>query len=146
MGIFSFIDCVTGEGIKIGQECCTLIPNEYQYIMSRVGMLYEPVYEGYGVIGEDVYETLALTNRKYLSADFLPDNEALKDFLAGEDANEMDDKYGEDWLRELGIELYFTYGNAKLRYPLKVTTICYGEVSYEDVNAISDSDPNQGCY
>lgn len=146
MGLFSFTDAVTGEGIKIGQECCILVPSEFMYTLSYNGMLYTPSYDGYGNFCDcDVYEVLAIMNRKYLSVSDYPDvdEDMLSAFINGESFAMIEEEYGGSWLRDLGIELFFS--SAKLKYPLKVTTVCYGEVTYEDVEGVSEDDINQGC-
>lgn len=50
--------------------------------------------------------------------------------------------YGNDYLREIGILLFYA-GNDKLKYPLKITTC---DVDYESVAGYSDADTMQGCY
>ena len=157
MGLFSFMDCVAGEGnIKIGQECCILVPNEFRYIYGRDGMIYDSSYDGYGHFCDvDVFEFLAIVNRKYLSVDMIPDDyypsimsrenleKLIPAFVAGTRENDLDEDFGDEWLRTLGIILANDC-HEKLHYPLKVTHLCYGEVSYEDINGYSEDDPNQG--
>ena len=64
-------------------------------------------------------------------------------FVAGVRENDLDKDFGDEWLRTLGIILADDC-HEKLHYPLKVTGLCYGEVSYEDVDGYSDDDPSQG--
>ena len=67
----------------------------------------------------------------------------VRDFCGGLSDDEMIDKYGEDYKREIGINLAcYDEDNASLPYPIKIT---YDETAvYEDCE-ISLSDPNQGC-
>ena len=65
MGCFSWKDCVTKEQIRIGfygKYSYVLVPEEF-----GGGHIAECCYEGYGEFGGyDIYELVALWNRKYL--------------------------------------------------------------------------------
>ena len=53
-------------------------------------------------------------------------------------------KYGDEWLREIGIAIScYTEQNERLPYPIKITYD--GTAIYEDCQA-SESDDSQGCY
>lgn len=67
----------------------------------------------------------------------------LKDFINGVDDAAMLEKYGQDYLRLIGIDIacYDDQNNA-LEYPIKITHDEYAV--YEKCNP-SDGDPNQGC-
>lgn len=64
-----------------------------------------------------------------------------KDFANNVPDNVMKEKYGRNYLREIGIDIAcYDEDNAVLKYPIKITT---KEMEYEDVKP-SLSDPNQG--
>lgn len=64
-----------------------------------------------------------------------------KDFANNVPDNVMKEKYGRNYLREIGIDIAcYDEDNAVLKYPIKITT---KEMEYEEV-APSLSDPNQG--
>lgn len=64
-----------------------------------------------------------------------------KDFANNVSDNVMKEKYGRNYLREIGIDIAcYDEDNAVLKYPIKITT---KEMEYEDVKP-SLSDPNQG--
>lgn len=64
-----------------------------------------------------------------------------RDFVNRVPETEMLRKYGEDYLREIGIDIACCdEDNASLKYPIKITT---KEMEYEDVEP-SKRDPKQG--
>lgn len=64
-----------------------------------------------------------------------------KDFMNRVSDLEMQEKYGRNYLREIGINIgCYDEDNARLKYPIKITT---KEMEYEEVTP-SLSDPNQG--
>lgn len=64
-----------------------------------------------------------------------------KDFANNVPDNVMKEKYGRNYLREIGIDIAcYDEDNAVLKYPIKITT---KEMEYEEVKP-SLSDPNQG--
>lgn len=65
----------------------------------------------------------------------------LNDYRNGLSNEEMEEKYGEDWKREIGIDIAcYDEQNVKLPYPIKITSkiMKYNEISP------SLRDPNQG--
>ena len=153
MGFFSFTDCASKGRIRIGDRCCLLVPNEFVYLIGRDGKIVESSYYGYGDFGGwDVHDFLALINRRYLSVKqyerYCPNKseyckERFSEFLAGVSDDKMTEKYGRDWLREIGIELFFYF--PRLHYPLKVTRTISDDVTYESIRRKSKDDPLQGC-
>ena len=58
--------------------------------------------------------------------------------------DEMESKYGEEWLREIGIDIAcYDKQQEKLLYPIKITHD--DSIRYEDCENYSLSDENQGC-
>ena len=190
MGYFSFLDCETGEQIKIGanRPVYLLIPAEF-----GGGHIRESRYNGYGDFSMcDVYELVAYWNRTKLP-ELLPHKpqlsefgglfpwsvnalrkegyseeqielenykaqtayhlkalarwrvtcEMMNDYAAGLSDLEMIDKYDNDFLREIGVEIAGDdEPNARLPYPIKVT---YSETAVYETSAPSKYDPLQGC-
>ncbi len=67
----------------------------------------------------------------------------LNDFIAGMSQRIMHELYGEDYLREIGIDIAGTdKQNALLKYPLKISK--RPDAVYEACN-YSKADPKQGC-
>lgn len=69
----------------------------------------------------------------------------LNDFIAGVSDDDMKEKYGYDYLREIGIDIAcYDEQNRALEYPIKIT---HDEKAlYEDKDCVaSKGDPNQGC-
>lgn len=65
----------------------------------------------------------------------------LNDYRNGLSDEEMEDKYGDNWKREIGIDIAcYDEQNAKLPYPIKITSKL---MEYDEVSP-SLSDPNQG--
>ncbi len=189
MGCYSWLDCITKEQIRINsnKKAYLLIPNEFG------GGSYSSTYDGYGhIAGHDVYEEVAIFNRKYLNPeevikpstskkfgglwDFEKDalrkdgkseaeiealdqaermthyenhlkacerlKQGLTDFINGVSEEKMIQKYGRDYLREIGIDIAcYDEDNAKLKYPIKITYD--SNAVYEDCT-YSLSDPDQG--
>ena len=66
----------------------------------------------------------------------------IKDFIKGIKPETMRRKYGDDYLREIGITIAcYDKDNASLKYPIKITT--YAKAVYEECQA-SKSDDKQG--
>ena len=152
MGCFSFTDCASKGRIRFYEKCCILVPNEFVYFYGVDGKIKESSYDGYGNFGGcDVYEFLAMVNRKYLSVDKydkcdfkLVGKECFSDFIKGVSDAEMNKKYGSDWLRSIGIDLFSSY--PRLHYPLKVTKNLGDGITYESVKGKSKDDKHQGCW
>lgn len=67
----------------------------------------------------------------------------LKDFRAGLDEEKMIDRYGEDYKREIGIDLAcYDEDNRRIKYAIKIT---FDEASTYEARKPSKSDPKQGC-
>lgn len=135
MGQFSWLDCKNGSQILDNRmvDVFLLIPKAF-----GGGHHHETCYDGYGHFGLcDVYEEVALWNRQFLSG-----SKILDDFRAGVSEPEMIDRYGSDYLRNIGITIAcYDEDNAALRYPIKITHD--PSAVYEDCPH-SLSDPNQG--
>lgn len=167
MGYFSwmFADRNNERALKIGKKAYLLIPTEKD-------RYYEGIYDGYGNIGSlSVYEQVALWNREYLTIENLekPERErfgngvyaqeayeksmksyeqtcaCLSDFVGCMSVSEMKEKYGKDYLRELGIEVAcYDWQNEQLKYPIKICELKTSAKQY-DILPASKRDPNQGC-
>lgn len=65
----------------------------------------------------------------------------LEDYRGGKSDEEMGEKYGPDWKRQIGIDIAcYDEQNASIPFPIKITTKVMG---YDSVKP-SQSDPNQG--
>ena len=194
MGCFSWLDCQKNtkrSGIRIGEKAYLLVPEDF-----GGGHIEEDCYDGYGRFGgQDVYELVALWNRKNIDESNLyneaprlenyaglwdfekkelkeagateeeiaeKDNAArkkhynnevarykqsiqrLKDFSEEVDEGVMRNRYGDDYLRLIGISIAcYDEQNAKLKYPIKITRD--ENAVYEDCKP-SKGDPYQGCF
>lgn len=68
----------------------------------------------------------------------------LNDYRNGLSDKKMEEKYGKNWKREIGIDIAcYDEQNASLPYPIKIAAKL--DSIYETQPA-SKSDPNQGCY
>lgn len=170
MGQFSWIYSDTNEQLLDDRKADTylLVPKPFQREYGKA--IYESCYDGYGNFGKyDVYDLVALWNRDYLPNEtrvlsrperkrYVDDdwyNRAMKmyentlkmhkDFENYTPDTEMKQKYGDEYLRKIGINIAcYDEDNEKLKYPIKITT---KEMDYDEVKP-SKSDPNQGwlCY
>lgn len=69
----------------------------------------------------------------------------LSDFVGCMSDSEMKEKYGKDYLRELGIEVAcYNWQNEQLKYPIKICELKTSAKLY-DILPASKRDPNQGC-
>ena len=66
----------------------------------------------------------------------------LEDFKNHVPEKEMVASYGEDYLMEIGIDIACDEKNAKLPFPIKITS---KPMDYDDVKP-SNRDPGQGCW
>ena len=162
MGLFSFLDCVNPEyNFKFTgyDDGYLLIPKEVIPVIHEfldvAAPMYEfdegdntlwGIYDGYGRFGGiDVYEFLAFCNLYNASA---AEKERIiriiyKDKpIPGEDDIILGYSPDSERARDIGIELFFSVGNKKLKYPLKITHC--NDVCYEDVTGYSEDDPYQG--
>lgn len=168
MGQFSWLDCVTGEQIidnKV-RDVYVLVPKEFH---DKYGeRIKETCYDGYGNFGGfDIYDLVAEWNREKLTHRMLTEclttlwvAEDIKWYISGlkeqmhkaqklldykegvltED--EMAEKYGKYWKRELGIDIAcYDKQNKSLPFPIKITH--NANAIYENCSP-SLSDPNQG--
>lgn len=109
---------------------------EYQIEeMREAGKSEDEIKEANEATKKKYYDN-AMGHRRYVV-------DRLNDFNAGKDEEYMIEKYGEDYLREIGIDIgCYDRQNAALPYPLKVT---HDENAiYEDCKP-SKGDPKQGC-
>ena len=97
-----------------------------------------------GVTEEEIKKADAEKQQEYCNKAILRYKKALlrnKDFANNVPDNVMKEKYGRNYLREIGIDIAcYDEDNTDLTYPIKITT---KEMEYEEV-APSLSDPNQG--
>lgn len=97
-----------------------------------------------GVTEEEIKKADAEKQQEYCDKAILRYKKALlrnKDFANNVPDNVMKEKYGRNYLREIGIDIAcYDEDNTALTYPIKITT---KEMEYEEV-APSLSDPNQG--
>lgn len=69
LGCFSWLDCVTGKQIAIGDEAYVLVPKKFR---EQYGVIHTGYYDGYGNFGgHDVYELVAEWNREELDSRML---------------------------------------------------------------------------
>ncbi|MBR3517882.1 MAG: hypothetical protein IKO10_16390 [Lachnospiraceae bacterium] len=167
MGQFSWIDCKNNNRailIGVNKPCYVLVPQEFRETYGE--HITSCNYYGYGVFGGyNIYELAAIWNRENLSAENLEKpqrsryrNEEnyqtaqkiyqkkknrLMDFVHCKDGEEMGKKYGDDYLRQIGIDIAcYDEQNAALKYPIKIT---YDEnAKYEECSPSKD-DQWQGC-
>ncbi len=169
MGQFSWMDCKNEHRAILDDVATTsyvLVPEEFREQYGK--HIKESCYDGYGRFGGyDVYELVAIWNRDHIGIENLkkprreqwrPEDEKYFDMAMDRYANkchlikdftenhlsdkEMKEKYGSDWLRELGIDIAcYDEQNAALEYPIKITHD--RKVVYEDCEP-SKGDPNQG--
>lgn len=156
MGFFSFMyaDTNNQENLKHGAAAYVCCPDG-TYI-------HESYYDGYGHFGcYDIYDLLVDFNQCYLTEENLkaPTKtdysergyrlaliryQNMKDQIRllnqGCDSKKMKALFGQDWKRELGIDLFF-YG-VNIKYPLKITK---NKVPYDSIPPSMD-DPLQGYY
>lgn len=97
-----------------------------------------------GATEEEIKKADAEKQQEYCDKAILRYKKVLlrnKDFANNVPDNVMKEKYGRNYLREIGIDIAcYDEDNAVLKYPIKITT---KEMEYEDVKP-SLSDPNQG--
>ena len=165
MGQFSWLDCKDNKKAVLDDvraDVYLLIPAAF-----GGGHHHETRYDGYGNFdGYDVYEEVAIWNRyediahlirkptlegyggvkEYYDSAVKRYNYSMKrfqDFASGAiDDDEMEAKYGDYWLREIGIDIAcYDEQNAALPYPIKITHD--KKAIYEECEP-SPSDPNQG--
>ena len=169
MGQFSWLDCCNKRPIvdNLAKTSYLLIPKEFKDEFGPV--ITEPCYAGYGrfggLHGYDAYALVALWNRKSIGKNNIrvPDEarysepfyyemalaryknacERIEDFAVKELSHkEMIKKYGDDYLREIGIDIAcYDEENAALEYPLKIT---YNPNAVYEACPPSLSDPGQG--
>lgn len=151
MGVFSWLDCQTGEQILIDchRNVYLLIPKEF-----GGGHITEPCYDGYGTFGNrDVYEQVADWNRQIIPEILKKcamnswtctlsrwEKTLLENFYYGKPINDgMDSEFEK---RQIGIIMACANkDNLKMRYPIKIT---YDpRAVYEDCKP-SLGDPAQG--
>ncbi len=66
MGCFSWLDCKTGKGIRIGERAYLLVPEEFKDTYGS--HIEETDYDGYGRFGGyDVYDLVVIWNAAYMS-------------------------------------------------------------------------------
>lgn len=97
-----------------------------------------------GMTEEEIKKADAEKQQEYCDKAILRYKKALlrnKDFANNVPDNVMKEKYGRNYLREIGIDIAcYDEDNTALTYPIKITT---KEMEYEEV-APSLNDPNQG--
>lgn len=132
-------------------------------------VIYESCYQCYGMFGgHDIYDLVADWNRSYLSVDILgkpkrddyPSSSQgeryysnnlkwyefkcrrLQDFINEKPDSYMAATYGDDWKRQIGIDLiHEKRSNKSLRFPIK---ICRNRPDSYDKIRPSTIDPHQG--
>ena len=144
MGQYSWIDCKNEErAILDGKktDSYVLVPKEFQNTYGE--RIKEECYGGYGYFGGyDIYELAALWNRNYINTEDFGKSKRINDFISGLDDETMRERYDDDYLRNIGIDIAcYDEQNAALKYPIKITHD--KDAVYEDCNP-SKSDPNQG--
>lgn len=172
MGFFSWITSDTERSVsnihsdRGAFPVYVLIPGEF-----GGGAIRESEYGGYGIFdGKDIYDLVAEWNRHCLPEDkpampkreqygndesgrafyemahqrYLESVELLKDFASDKPDEYMEEKYGQDWKRSIGIMIAcYDVDNASLKYPIKIVE--NKRLSYDEVSA-SKSCPDQGYF
>lgn len=168
MGVYSWKYCDSRGRMICGKNkpSYLLIPKEF-----GGGHYVAAVYDGYGRIGNAViYEKVAEWNKDYLSKDNIsvPDRDhydasvegdwaymkemdryydsidRLDWFISGMSHKYMVERFGEDYLRLIGIDIACNdEDNARLKYPIKIAE--NSNSVYENCR-MSFKDPMQGCY
>lgn len=163
MGQFSwmFADTDNQKALNVNGKAYVLCPDGI--------VIFEECYDGYGRFGgNDIYELVADWNRKYISEANVrkPRREQyenteqgekwfqealeryknhcqrMKDFMSGESDEYMEENYGYDWKRCIGIDIAcYDKENAALKYSIK---ICKDKPVEYDLIPASNGDPNQG--
>ena len=154
MGQFSWLDSLDQKtAIRLGDTAYILIPEQFADEI-RAYIPYSDFdgkriktdgYDCYGHFGSaDAYDVVAITNRhcvKKLTKSNFVSKEKADDWASGMSAKEYEKKYGEETLRNLGIDLYFS---DLCDFPLKITHD--SNAVYEDPRCLpSPNDPDQGC-
>lgn len=163
MGQFSwkFADQKNRSALKIYEKAYVACPDG--------SLIYEGSYGGYGMFGMyDIYELVAEWNKNDISEENIEKprqcfvesqienmryyQNAMKryqfqckrllDFIHGKSEEEMEERYGDDWKRNIGIDIACSNEkNAALKYPIKICKAIPD--SYECLPA-SKLDPEQG--
>lgn len=171
MGQFSWLDCCNQRPIlgNTKKPVYVLVPEEFRDV-NGTGIYGEKIteeyYDGYGhFCGYDAFDLLALWNRDHVGEKNIrvPKKEQFKrsefdyelamdryegycerirDFISGMSPEDMQKKWGKDYLREIGIDIgCYSEENANLKYPLKIT---YNPDAVYEACPPSLSDPEQG--
>lgn len=170
MGQFSWMDCKNDKRAildNISVDVYVLVPKEFR---EQYGVrIHEGCYDGYGHFGSyDMYDLVALWNRDHIGEeDIRPvlrsqyeDGPAgdeyyqrglrhyeykvqrLRDFIHNVPEEEMYEKYGNDYLREIGIDIAcYDEQNEALEYPIKIT---HDKSETYEACEPSKGDENQG--
>lgn len=167
MGQFSWMDCKNeNRAILDGRavNSYVLVPEEFKNTYGA--HIKEECYDGYGHFGGfDVMELVALWNRNHVGVENLrtPGDpkryagaewyqkaveryknkcERLKDWVRGASWETMEEKYGPDFLRKIGIDIAcYDDQNAALEYPIKIT---HDEKAVYEECEPSNGDEHQG--
>ena len=146
MGQFSWLDCITGDSIRIGADkpAYVLVPKAF-----GGGHIPAHSYDGFGVFGgNDIYELVLEWNKDYIPQYVdLMDAGKWKCSFDIATPDDLLDYYNDQPidadLRDLGILLScYDEDNARLKYPIKIT---YDKNAVYESCKPSKSDPTQGC-
>ena len=150
MGQFSWMDCRNEQRAildDVKADAYVLVPKEFR---EQYGVrIHEGCYDGYGHFGGyDMYDLVALWNRDHIGVEDIRKESRdryekgpagdeyyemglrryeqkvarINDFIHNVPEEEMIKKYGDDYLRLIGIDIAcYDEQNAALEYPIKIT-------------------------
>jgi len=104
-------------------------------------------FRSQGLSEDEICEKDLETKKKFFDSSmnlYKSDIERLKDYCSGASDDEMKEKYGKEYLRNIGIDIAcYDEDQEKLKYPIKIVSLGY-KGTYEDCEDYSRSDEEQG--
>lgn len=132
-GTVIFEECYDGYGNFDGHDIYNLVA-DWNRQKITVGSIRKPLREQWSPEDEDYFQSAM---RRYESS-----SRRILDFSNGQSDEYMEETYGEDWKRYIGIDIAcYDEDNEALPFPIK---ICKNRPTEYDLLPASESDPNQG--